>query len=216
MSGWPEIEAALDAMLDRRWYTNHGPAAQTLERRLELAFGVPHAVIATNPVVAAMMVLDALGRTGAVLLPCRAPSWWGQAVRWAGMDAVAYEGGTAASAAEGWDEDVSVVVLGAEGDVAGIAAWAAARDLAVIGGRSGAEPAVVRLPCPCDPAGLGCVVTSDGALAARLRNIRSSYGAGPPVAVVRTVNGRVSEAQAALALLELERGGWAAEAERVT
>lgn len=50
----------------------------------------------------------------------------------------------------------------------------------------------------------GCVTTNDDALAARLRNIRSSYGAGPPVEVPVTSNGRVSEAQAAIALMSLE------------
>jgi dTDP-4-amino-4,6-dideoxygalactose transaminase len=50
----------------------------------------------------------------------------------------------------------------------------------------------------------GCVCTIDGGLAARLRNIRSSYGAGVPVHVRRTANGRMSEAQAAIALLSLQ------------
>ncbi|MBV9523972.1 MAG: DegT/DnrJ/EryC1/StrS family aminotransferase, partial [Alphaproteobacteria bacterium] len=50
----------------------------------------------------------------------------------------------------------------------------------------------------------GCITTGDDDLAARLRNIRSSYGAGRPVSVVRTANGRMSEAQAALALLSLD------------
>jgi dTDP-4-amino-4,6-dideoxygalactose transaminase len=50
----------------------------------------------------------------------------------------------------------------------------------------------------------GCVCTNDDELAARLRNIRSSYGAGQPVHVSRTANGRMSEAQAAIALLSLD------------
>jgi dTDP-4-amino-4,6-dideoxygalactose transaminase len=50
----------------------------------------------------------------------------------------------------------------------------------------------------------GCLCTNDDGLAARLRNIRSSYGAGKPVDVVKTSNGRMSEAQAAIALMSLE------------
>jgi len=38
-----------------------------------------------------------------------------------------------------------------------------------------------------------------------LRNIRSSYGAGAPVSVDKTSNGRMSEAQAALGLVSLDR-----------
>jgi len=50
----------------------------------------------------------------------------------------------------------------------------------------------------------GCVTTNDDVLAARLRNIRSSYGAGPPVDIPFTGNGRLSEAQAAMTLLSLD------------
>jgi dTDP-4-amino-4,6-dideoxygalactose transaminase len=50
----------------------------------------------------------------------------------------------------------------------------------------------------------GCVTTNDDDLAKKLRNIRSSYGAGPPVHVVKTSNGRMSEAQAAIGLVSLD------------
>ncbi|GLQ93198.1 hypothetical protein GCM10007901_21490 [Dyella acidisoli] len=50
----------------------------------------------------------------------------------------------------------------------------------------------------------GFLCTNDDALAARLRNIRSSYGAGTFTAVAKTSNGRMSEAQAALGLLHLD------------
>lgn len=53
-------------------------------------------------------------------------------------------------------------------------------------------------------AGGACVATDDDELAARLRNIRSSYGAGRPVPVVKTSNGRMSEGQAAIGLLSLD------------
>jgi dTDP-4-amino-4,6-dideoxygalactose transaminase len=48
------------------------------------------------------------------------------------------------------------------------------------------------------------VTTNNDDLAARIRNIRSSYGAGRPVEIPLTGNGRMSEAQAALGLLSLE------------
>ena len=73
--------------------------------------------------------------------------------------------------------------------------------------RRDACPTLTDLPSIGDEAGSACILTSDDQLAARLRNIRSSYGAGPPVAVVRTANGRLSEAQAAMALLSLQRIG---------
>jgi dTDP-4-amino-4,6-dideoxygalactose transaminase len=50
----------------------------------------------------------------------------------------------------------------------------------------------------------GCICTNDDILAARLRNIRSSYGAGVPTPVPLTSNGRMSEAQAAVGLMSLD------------
>src|SRR5438045_661118 len=49
-----------------------------------------------------------------------------------------------------------------------------------------------------------CVTTNDDLLAAKLRNIRSSYGAGKAVPIPYTGNGRMSEIQAGLALLSLD------------
>jgi dTDP-4-amino-4,6-dideoxygalactose transaminase len=50
----------------------------------------------------------------------------------------------------------------------------------------------------------GVVCTDSDDLAAHVRNTRSSYGMGPPVPVSKTGNGRMSEAQAALALFNLD------------
>ena len=46
--------------------------------------------------------------------------------------------------------------------------------------------------------------TDDDDLAAHVRNIRSNYGSGRPVPVGKTSNGRLSEAQAAIALMNLD------------
>lgn len=57
----------------------------------------------------------------------------------------------------------------------------------------------------CFPfAGCAYYGTDDDITAAKLRNMRSSYGAGEKIDVPITANGRVSDAQAALALLEME------------
>lgn len=216
MSGWGAVEAALDGMLARRWYTNHGPMAQALERRLAQMHGRRHAVVATNPTIAFVMLLDGLGLVGRVLLSAAAPRHCVQAVRWAGLqplmcDVDAGSGGLAVQAVACAGE-VSGVLLSGRDDEAGIAALAAGRGVAVlrdgVGRRSG--PEVVRLGGCGEAAGVACILLDDDALAARLRNIRSSYGAGPAVPVLRTANGRVSEAQAALALLALDGGDAAA------
>lgn len=216
-SGWAEIEAALDGMLARRWYTNHGPMAQVWERHLAQVHGVHHAVIATNPSIALVMLMDGFGLAGGVLLSALAPRYCLQAVRWAGLrpvicDADPVVGGLTVRAVAHCPDDVSAVLLSGTDDEAGIAVAAARRGMAVLrdgaGGREG--PRVLRLDGYGEAAGLACILLEDDPLAARLRNIRSSYGAGPAVPVVRTANGRVSEAQAALALVELDRNAMTA------
>jgi dTDP-4-amino-4,6-dideoxygalactose transaminase len=50
----------------------------------------------------------------------------------------------------------------------------------------------------------GCICTDDDDLAERLRNIRSDNGIRQPMAVSLTVDARMSEAQAAIALMSLD------------
>lgn len=49
----------------------------------------------------------------------------------------------------------------------------------------------------------GCVCTDDDVLAERVRNMRSNYGVRLPLPVSLTINARLSEAQAAIALASL-------------
>ena len=194
MTVWRDIEAALDGMLDRRWYTNHGPMAQALEARAAQVYGVRHAVVVANPTIGLVMLLEALTLKGEVLVPPGARTRCHQALRWAGLTATSRIGpGVAAILCSPADVDYHW------------AAEAAAAGVAFLTDGLGAHlgPALVDLLAWGDDAGAACVATDDDALAARLRNIRSSYGAGVPVAVGRTVNGRISEIQAAVALLAL-------------
>ena len=145
MTAWAAVEAALGGMLARRWYTNHGPMAQALERRLAQLHGVRHAVIATNPSIALVMLLDGLGLAGSVLLSASAPAHCAQAVRWAGLrpvipDAALAPGGLTAQAVAHCPGDVSAVLLSGA-DNAGIAATAAKRGMAVLrDGPGGSAP----------------------------------------------------------------------------
>ncbi|HEY0207259.1 MAG TPA: DegT/DnrJ/EryC1/StrS family aminotransferase [Acetobacteraceae bacterium] len=210
---WPQVEAMLDGILARRYYTNHGPLAQELEARLAEAHAVRHAVAVTNPAIALIMAVEALGLRGAVVLSALAPCGWAQAVAWAGLatlfcdvDAAGF-GLTAATAGAGLTPGASAILAG-PADLRGeLAALAAAQGLAFIAEgapAAGHGAGLLALPGLGDDAGAACLLTDDGALAARLRNIRSSYGAGHPVPVVRTANGRLSEVQAAMSLLSLE------------
>jgi dTDP-4-amino-4,6-dideoxygalactose transaminase len=210
---WPQVEAMLDGILARRYYTNHGPLAQELEARLAEAHAVRHAVAVTNPAIALIMTLEALGLRGAVAMSALAPRGWVQAVTWAGLtplfcdvDAAGFEL-TAATARAGLTPDASAILAGPADARGGLAALAVAHGLALVAEgtpAAGHEVGLLAMPGLGDDAGAACLLTDDGALAARLRNIRSSYGAGHPVPVVRTANGRLSDVQAAMSLLSLE------------
>ena len=209
---WEPIEQQLDAILKRRWYTNHGPMAAALEARCCTLFAATHAIIATNPTIALIMLLDALGVSGEVLISPLAPARCAQAISWAGLtfriaEPLRGKRGHGTSALEASIGPQSGALLCTPDlDEAACAALAAGRGLAFLGDGTEGEwgPRMITLPCFGDDAAVACLLTDDGQLAARLRNIRSSYGAGPPVAVTRTANGRVSEAQAAMALLMLD------------
>ena len=227
---WDRVEAMLDGILARRYYTNHGPLAQALEARVAALRGVGHAIAVTNPALALVMVIEASGLAGSVALSALAPRRCAQSVAWAGLQPrfcdVSVAGGmTAATARAGIGPDTSAILslceasdgaAGLEDASNEVAALAAGRGLALVcddsfgegEGRRGVG--LMTLPGQGDDAGAACILTGDAGLAARLRNIRSTYGAGRPVAVTRTANGRLSEAQAAMALLSLETAAAAA------
>ena len=226
--GWDRVEVMLDGILARRYYTNHGPLAQALEARIADLRGVGHAIAVTNPAIALVMVMEASGLAGSVALSALAPRRCAQSLAWAGLqprfcDVSPLGGMTAATVRSGLGTDTSAILsmceagdgtAGPEDALDEVAALAAGRGLALVCDESFGEGrrgvGLMTLAGQGDDAGAACILTGDAGLAARLRNIRSSYGAGRPVAVARTANGRLSEAQAAMALLSLETAGAAA------
>jgi len=70
---------------------------------------------------------------------------------------------------------------------------------------SGDDLCVVSLYPSKSPIPAACVITDNNQLNAELCNIRSSYGSGLKVEVPLTGNGRMSEAQAAIILVILEK-----------
>ena len=198
---WSQTEAALRGIFDRRWYTNHGPAAQALERRLSALLDGREVVAIANAAIALLMALEALGLTGRVLLPALAPPRCAQALRLAGLQAVFCDVDpatghiTAATARAALTADTAAIVAvhrwGGACDMAGLAALAAERGVPLLVDAGDGFGCHLSAPGPSevelfafegtgivDGAGSACLATRDGALAARLRNIRSSYGAG--------------------------------------
>lgn len=227
---WERYETTMRAIFERGWYTNHGPLAQALEQRLARFFGVRHAITTTNGTIGLVMAAKALGLTGKVVVPGFTFVATAQAMTWAGLDVVFCDVDrtthqvTPETVAPVLDDDVTAIVAvnlwGGACDPVRMASFA--REVGVrlffdsahgagvvvdgtpLGGFGDLEVFSFHATKIVSASEGGCVCTNDDDLAARLRNIRSSYGAGPPVDVPLTSNGRFSEAQAALALMSLD------------
>lgn len=227
---WEAYEAKFRDIFARQYYTNQGPLAQEFERRLEAFFGVRHAICVTNATIGLIMAAEALGLRGKVVTPSFTFIATAQALEWANLRPVfcdvdpATHHVTPATIEGHLDGDVSAILAvnlwGGSCDQSELQALADERRLRLFYdsahafgcqvndvpiGRFGAvEVFSFHATKVFSSAEGGCLTTNDDELAKRLRNIRSSYGAGPPVSVVKTSNGRMSEAQAAIGLMSLD------------
>ena len=224
------FEKAMRGIFSRRYYTNHGPLAQLLENRLCDFIGVQHAVCMTNATIGLMVAAKALELRSKVIVPAFSFAGTVQSLTWAGLQPIFCDvdprtyGMTAELVAPLIGDDVSAIL--------GVHPWGNACDIGELerlarlwnlriyfdatdsfgctykGKRIGRfgdmEIFSFHASKILNSAEGGCACTNDDFLAKRLRNIRSSYGSGPTVPVTLTANGRMSEAQAALALLSLE------------
>lgn len=227
---WERYEEAFRGIFERQYYTEYGPLNQQLEQKLQQFLGVKHAICVTNATIGLMMVADAMGLSGKVILPAFTFIASAQSLGWAGLEPVFCDVDPDTHHIDLEqiraliDKDVSAIMgvhlWGGACDPKGLAELAVAHGVqlyfdaadafgcAVDGVRVGnfgrAEVFSFHATKILSASEGGCICTNDGDLAARLRTMRSTAGAGKTVEVTRTVNGRMSEAQAAIALMSLE------------
>lgn len=227
---WERYEAAFRDIFARQYYTNHGPLAQRLEARLAERLNVRHAMCVTNATIALALAAQALGVKGKVVVPAFSFVNTAQSLAWAGAEPtfcdVSIETGhlTPETVEPHLRDDVSgilgVNLWGGAADVQGLQQLAERRGVSLyfdsahafaceIGGKPiggfGRLEVISFHSSQILSATEGAVIcTDDDDLAAHVRNIRSNYGMGRPVPVGKTGNGRLSEAQAAIALMNLD------------
>jgi dTDP-4-amino-4,6-dideoxygalactose transaminase len=227
---WQQYEATMRGIFERQYYTNQGPLTDQFEQALCAFLGVRHAICVTNATIGLLMAVKALELTGKVIVPAFTFSATAQALTWSGVEPAFCDVDPrthqmcADSAAGLIDPDVSAIlgvnlwgdscrprVLQQLADQHGLKlffdsahAFGCGVDGVAIGNFGSIEVFSFHATKILSATEGGCVCTNDDKLAARLRNIRSSYGAGPPVEVPLTSNGRMSEAQAAIGLLSLD------------
>lgn len=227
---WDRYRHAFHGIFERQYYTNQGPLADELEERLQHFLGIRHAICVTNATIGLMMAAQGMGLSGKVILPAFTFIASAQSLTWSGIkpvfcdismddcqiaaDQIAMLIDEHVSAIMGvnlWGGSCNPVMLGELAEARGIRlyfdsahAFGCAVDGVRIGNFGHAEVFSFHATKILNATEGGCICTNDDDLAARLRNIRSSYGAGKPVNVTKTANGRMSEAQAAIALMSLE------------
>ncbi len=228
---WDAYERAMRGIFDRQYYTNQGPLTQQLEERLQHYLGVKHAICVTNATIGLMMAAEALELEGKVATPAFSFIATSQSLSWTGLEPVfcdvdpvthqlcperlaerlQQEKISAILAVNLWGDTCNYSALEKLASEYGIPLYydsAHAFGCAVgerqVGNFGSMEVFSFHATKVLSAAEGGCVCTNDDVIAGRLRNIRSSYGAGAAVPVKRTSNGRMSEAQAAIALLSLE------------
>jgi dTDP-4-amino-4,6-dideoxygalactose transaminase len=228
--GWDQYEAAVRGTIQRRYYSSHGPLVRDLESRLEAYLGVRNAVVVTNGTLGLYLVALALGLKGRVIMPSFTFIATAQAFLLAGIEPVFCDIDplthhmTPQAAEAVLEEGVSAVcavnLWGGTVDVPGLEDWARSQGLPLLFdsahafgverpegmvGRFGrAEVFSFHATKVMSATEGGCICTDDDELAERLRNIRSDNGIRRPMAVSLTVNARMSEAQAAIALMSLD------------
>ena len=227
---WQEYTDSFKQIFARQYYTNHGPLLQELEQRLAAYFDVRHAICVTNATIGLIMAMECLNLKGKVIVPSFTFVATAQALTWANLEPVFCDVDvethhiTPAIIEPLIDPQVSAILAvnlwGGCCDAEALQPLADKHGLKLIfdsahafgcrvnnrpvGGFGAVEVFSFHATKVFSSAEGGCLTTNDDELAKRLRNVRSSYGAGPAVSVVKTSNGRMSEAQAAIALLNLD------------
>jgi len=227
---WERYEASMRGIFERQYYTNNGPLLTKLEDKLQEFLGVKHVICVTNGTFGLMMAAEALELSGKVVLPSFTFIASAQSLNWAGVEPVFcdVDPSTHQIAIDRLDALVDDRVTGIMGvnlwggacDPEELEQYAKDRGLKLyfdsahafgceangkkIGGFGSLEIFSFHATKVLSATEGGCVCTNDDDLANRLRSIRPSYGGVTPTDVVKVANARMSEAQAAIALLSLE------------
>lgn len=227
---WEKVEAAFKGIFDRHYFANHGPLVRALDEAFADAVGVEHAVCVTNGTVALMILARALELSGEVIMPAFTFPAGAQALVWAGLRPVFcdVERGTHMISAGTVEPLITTRTAG----VFGTHLWGRACDSDAltdlcerrgltlffdachaigctdkqqpIGGFGSGEAFSFHATKVLNAGEGGCITTNDARLADRLRTMRNFHGNETFASVPVRLNGKMSEAQAALALLSLE------------
>jgi dTDP-4-amino-4,6-dideoxygalactose transaminase len=230
LPAWDRVEALFRDIFRRGSFANNGPLVQQLERALAERLGVTHAVCVTNGTVGLTVLAKALELSGEVILPAFTFPATAHALAWAGLRPMLCD--VAQDTHMITDETVAPLVSPETAAILGVHLWGrtcdpkrlqdfadrrgltlffdachalgSSRGATPVGGFGAAEVFSFHATKIVSGAEGGCITTNDDRLAARLRTIRNFHPSETFAPVELRMNGKMSEAQAALALLSLE------------
>lgn len=227
---WQRFEEMFRGIFERRFFANHGPLERELDGALAEYLGVSHAISVVNGTVALMLAAKALDMRGEVIVPSFTFAATAQALNWAGLTPVFCDvepdtHNLSARLVEPLITERTAGILGVHlwgraCDPDGLERLAQERGLKLffdaahaigcshkgkrIGGFGSAEIFSFHATKILNGAEGGCITTNDDELAARLRTMRTFHDSETRVPVALRINAKISEAQAAMALLSLE------------
>lgn len=227
---WERFVEAFEGIFERQFYTNHGPLVRELDRRLAEYLGVEHAICMTNGTVALMVAAKALGLTGEVILPSFTFVATAQAMSWAGLTPVFCDVDPVSHTIT--SELVEPLITERTSAILGVHLWGRACDIKgleelagrhglnlmfdaahamgcssggrMIGGFGDVEIFSMHATKICNALEGGAATTNDPELAARIRTVRNFHISETQATVSLRLNGKMSEAQAAMGLLSLD------------
>lgn len=234
MPSWERFEATFKDIFKRQYYTNHGPLAQELEQKLEDFLGVKNAILMNNATIGLIITQAALGVKGKVITPAFTFIATPQSISWAGAEPVFCDvdinthqlncDAVERILKKDKNKEISAILAvnlwGSSSESERLQKIADKYNIKLIFDSAqgfGCERNGVNLANLGDASVFsfhatkilnaaegGCVTTNNNELAETIRNMRSSYGVRETVSIPFTGNGRMSEAQAAMALMSLE------------
>lgn len=227
---WENFEKKFREIFSRKYYTNQGPLTEELEKKLCKFLNVKNVICVTNATLGLMVAAKALNLRGKVIMPSFTFIATAQSLSWAGLEPVFCEVNkenhliSAKEVSRLIDDNVSAI-LGVHlwgncchsDDLAELAkkhnlklyydsahAFGCSHNGINVANFGEAEVFSFHATKILNSAEGGCISTNDDDLAEKMRNIRSSYGIRKVVDIPFTSNARMSEAQAAMALMSLE------------
>lgn len=230
LPAWDDFERMFSGIFERGYYTNHGPLVAELEAAIAGKLGVRHALCVTNGTIALMIAARALDLRGEVIVPAFTFPGTVQALTWAGLEPVFADvdrsthalSAATASALIGprtaailgvhlWGQPCDPQGLQALCDANRLAlffdaahAFGCSHDGRMIGNFGRIEAFSFHATKIISGAEGGCLTTNDDDLAMRVRTIRNFHHSETFANVGLRINGKMSEAQAAMALLSLD------------